>query len=724
MRNELEQIERIERYLQGEMSAVERSAFEVQMAADAGLREAVSLQREIMQGLERSVLTQQVQIAAKQFKLGKLYTKLFWGGVITAVVITAVVLYKRSQPHVAPSFGQSLPALNEAGEKEWADADRVIPAQVFTIAAGQDTVIETEKGIVFAIPARAFLDKDGKPVSGQISLTVKEALDATTIVQAGLSTTSGDQLLETGGMFLLDARQGENILKIDPANAVYAEIPADTIKPGMQLYKGQRKPDGSIDWVNPQTLEHDLVPVDIMQLDFYPPNYIDSLASWGHDVRNKKFTDSLYYSFAQLFQRHYHEYPYQREQPAPATFDEKSVETDSDENIIQAKYQAVDSAVSDTGAYDEYSEIGCGINPAKIKAIWSNKYQNTSLATRAFAERLILIHTLGNNEILDLYINNLDKPLWYVDSLIVYSGEGMARFSDKFIRFLERRDGKVQISSHQAQKLKQYYIRKTKAYTEAIAKTAEAFRKKQTALDQVAAGKKTTYQKDSLQQTMQNFQDELTLNLKEAYRQLGYNLKITRVETPPLVYSTQITTTGWNNIDRAVVESTLSRTTLDFTDSSTGKKAVIEYRALTIQIDHADTYDRTYVYLIPDQLSSFMRIKEDRGDYTEKMNVLMAHGLVCIGWKGEQAYYYRNDNINPGPHAPVSLTSINKNELERQLKEMGSRQQAKDMIKEQVYRQFEWQDRKRQQWVDDLYELRRNTGHVIFPCAWGYFTTN
>ena len=59
----------------------------------------------------------------------------------------------------------------------------------------------------------------------------------------------------------------------------------------------------------------------------------------------------------------------------------------------------------------------CGINPAKIKAIWSETFQNSFIATREFEQRLALIHEIRKPEILDLYINNLDKNLYELDSL-------------------------------------------------------------------------------------------------------------------------------------------------------------------------------------------------------------------------------------------------------------------------------------------------------------------
>ena len=151
------------------------------------------------------------------------------------------------------------------------------------------------------------------------------------------------------------------MVAINPAVGLHIELPADTLLPGMKLFKGNRLPDGRIDWVDPKPLEQDLTQVDILSLNFYPPGYLDSLAKWGYDSHNKKFTDSLYYSFSVLFQ--------------------------NGEMIKEARYQISDS----TPAY-EHPQQPCGINPAKIKAIWNKKFQDTLLATREFEERLAYIH--------------------------------------------------------------------------------------------------------------------------------------------------------------------------------------------------------------------------------------------------------------------------------------------------------------------------------------------
>jgi len=720
MRNELELMEKIERYLRHQLSAEEKAAFEQQMANDPALQEDVKLQQEVMKGIERASLQQHIQQAKIQFRRGRNFTR--WGsaGLGVAILVTAIWYYTHQKDQAAtPYTGKELPAYNETGGQQWASADSNIMAQVFAINAAQDTVIETKGGMVIAVPANGFLDATGQPVTGNVSLVVKEALNAPSIMMAGLSSMSGNQLLESGGMFFIDARKGEERLTINPAAGLQVEVPADTIKPGMQLYSGQRKADGTIDWVNPRPLEHDLVPMDILSLDFYPPHYLDSLRVWGYDSRNKKFTDSLYYSLSKLFAKRMTDgiqLP-----PSEEAVNDFMAGSDTVRSVERAM---IDTGETDGRDYYYYhgeegmSHLACGINPAKIKAIWTPAFQNTLLATREFAQRIPRIHESGDNDILDLYINNLDKSLSEIDSMAAVRLPG--KLKTQFLAFAARKDGKLKGASVLLQKLRAYYKAQTKACMAAVVKTQDEFWKKQAALDNLATKKRWEHEEDSTNQIVRNFTQELNTNMKEAYRQLGYDTSLTPRFRNDNVYPVEITNTGWYNVDKAVYESTVTRTTLDHTDPSTGKKAVIQYLPASFSIDSAGKYDRLYVYLLPDQLSSFMRVTGSNGVYTEKLNELMQYTLVCIGYKGEQAFLYTEANVKPGDDAGIRLAAISQGELERALQKASRGTQAPDMQRELKYFLFESQDLKRRKDNEALLALIWRVAIVIFPCNFNH----
>jgi hypothetical protein len=432
-------------------------------------------------------------------------------------------------------------------------------------------------------------------------------------------------------------------------------------------------------------LEHNLVTVDIESLDFYPPHYLDSVSKWGYDSRNKQFTDSLYYSFAESDLR-----------GAPRPEQEDTVST-----IL---------AGTDTFLYHPHA---CAINPAKIKAIWSPAFQNTILATREFEERLRYIHSIGFEVFLDEYVNHLNWDLYRIDSLVArHAGEARSMF----LYFAERHDGKVNISSSQFKQLSAYYKTKSKAFADAIARTNKEFWNKQNKLDDSAYSRIAGHESDAYRRAQQNFQKEFEINMKEACRQLG--IVESTAKPSPEVYTASLTGTGWYNVDKAVYASTTTRTTLQYTDTSTGKKATIRYTPATIHIADWNAYDKINIYLLPDQLSSFLLVSGSKGIYTENLNELMKYNLVCIGYKGGRTSYHYQSGIEPKDYPNIQLSPISEAELTRELNKVGNRTQAAGLVKEDSFFRLDVPDQKRRMHNEEIRNLHTKMMWFLFPCIY------
>ncbi len=673
MRDELENIERIERYLRNELPEADKQAFELEIKTDKNLQIALEKQQQLLKGVERKAWKEKAQLAFKKYKWQRNLGKGGMGlGILIVVFATAYALYNKP----AESTQNTLPELNEQGEKVWADADRYLPTQHFSIDATKDTVIETEGGMVLAIPAGAFTSDKGSNINGSIDLEVKEALKANDIIKAGLSTKSGDQLLETGGMFYINGKQNGNSLKIDPSKGIFAEVPTNSPRKDFQLYEGKRRTDGTIDWVNPKPLGKWLKPVDIHSLNFYPPHYEDSLSRWGYDIKNKKFKDSLYYSFARLFGP--------KTESAPRQYDEAhpypTVPTLLDSAVIQ------------------------GINPAKVKTIWSDAFQNTLIATKQFEERMPYIHNSCSETILDLYVNNLGKNLCTIDSMA-------ARIDPTFYRFAARGEGKVKGNTALFTKLRKYYTEKSELHTIAIRKTQDKFWEKQHKLD-IKASKRNyeQYQKDSAREE-NNFRREYEVNLCNAYQQLGKPCKSPVWASHSNTF--QITNSGWGNVDQMVYAATSQRKTLTYTEN--GKTATIRYEAFSVSISNKENYDRVVAYLLPDSLNSFMRLNEINGRFNENLNMILRYKLVIIGYKGIQAFYYEQSLVDPKDY-DVALSAINNKELERKLQQLDKEKTQQDLRAEAAFQQWDVMEQKRINRNMQLWDLTDKTQKVIFPC--------
>lgn len=717
MRNELENIELIEKYLRGELSEADKKAFEEQLKTDTNLQKEVELQKEVINGIERIGVKQSIQKAYKKYKLGKSGFNLGLGTIVIATLVSAFLWYSDSNKVNA----DVLPQFNENGEEVWADADKYLESQKFTVNTSADTVIETEGGIVMYIPTGSFLDDNGNEVKGEVEFEVKEALNTAQILQGGLSSKSGDRLLESAGMFYVNARKDGKTVKINPDKGIYTEVPADDVNPDMQLFDGKRMADGSIDWVDPKPLDKFLTPVDINSLNFYPPKYEPKLGELGYDLSDKQFKDSLYYSFA-----------CENVLAIDSTVAEEEnnevimtnkVEEDSLDYLIKSSFAygqdesvITEEITEEEAAFAEVLAVGdlysCdGINPVKIKAIWSKQFNNTLLATREFEERLKIIFGTCNDAVLDLYINNMNLNLYEIDEMAASMTSGDIK--KKFLEFASRKDGKVEIDDKRVKKLQKHYERKQKLIAEAVAKTKKKFNDEQRKLDGKIQKERTEHSQAEVKRKSDNYTEEFNLNLKDAYRQLGMK-KPERLDAEG-IYKLTLKTGGWKNVDAYVMESLNNRETLDYTDPITGKKAVIKYEPISVSIVDEAKYDRVLVYILPDKLNSFMRMKKKEDKYNEKLNELMKNSVICLAYIGEQAYFYSDDDVAPNEYN-IELVKMSQAELKGKLNRYDNKQR-KNLLKEIDYQFVEVKDKKRQKTLLERQKLISEIEPVIFPCG-------
>ncbi len=708
MRKELNNIETIEKYLRNELSAADKKVFEEQLKTDTQLQKEVELQREVVKGIERIGAKQSIQKSYKKYKLGKTGFNLGLGSLIILSVAAAFMWYSNT---INETNANQLPEFNELGTTEWADADRYLESQKFNIDASKDTVIETEEGIVMYIPIGSFLDENGNEITDEVEFEVKEAMNTEQILRAGLSTKSGDRDLETGGMFYINARKDGKSVKINPDKGIYTEVPTNEVKEDMQLFEGKRLADGTIDWVNPIPLEKFLTPVDINSLNFYPPKYEAKLTELGIDAsnRNRAYKDSLYFSFACVESMFDTSFISMGEVPDSLLGNEvKALELGlirRDTFITEVE----DSAESDI--IEEFTACN-GINPAKIQAIWNTDFSNTLIATREFEERLKVIFTTCNNDLLDLYVNNINLNLYELDEKAAQLTSGEQQKA--FLKFAARKEGKVKIDGQRVEKLKKHYEEKQRIYAEAVAKTEEAFRAKNRKDDQDAQAKRNEQTTTDIKRKQDNFVEEFNINLTEAYRQLG-KPKPKRLDSEG-IYRLTLKTGGWKNVDAYVIESTVNRETLDYTDSKTGKKAVIKYEPISVSIANGAQYDRVLVYFIPDQLNSFMRMKKEGAVYTEKLNELMKNDVICLAYKGEQAYYKIKTNVKPKTYENLKLSKISHEELKQKMRRFDEKQTS-SLFKEFDYQLFEQEEKTRINNLKLREEFRTKIEEVIFPCV-------
>lgn len=846
----------IDKYLHDGLNETDRAAFEKQLAKNPELQREVELQREIMKGINRYALKADIQTGIKKAKTAKLIKTLVIGVVTLAVtVLVATLVSKKHHGNQNDSLEYEI---NESGKAEWGIPDKVLPSQFFTINPRRDTVIETQSGIVFQLGANLFLDKFGANPEEPVEIEVKEAMTPADVIKSGLSTSSNGQLLETGGMFYINARQGNDNLIIDQQKSISVAVPASSNKE-MMLFDGQRTADGTINWVQPRPLKRNLTTVDVMDLNFYPPHFLDTLAALGFDAKNKALTDSIYYSFGNYSicsENAYYGDAGAAAQAAPAKADSSRVPTqfpapayyskDNDafsktvavppsslqvysvtasvngssngtlqlssggvpkqqtpapngEKLFKQNCAVCHDAFTDRmltgpglkGVFDRvpkgdwlkryilnnekliksgdpyanklYKQYGNAqmtvfegtisdkdvdaileylkvplvqvpekqescvqeINPSRIKAMWDRRFNNTFVATRQFEERLRAIFGTCNASFLELYLKNLNKPLYVLDSIAAYQLSGdMYEAQHIFYDFFSRRDGGVELSDDANKLLGKYLSEKQKIYDDAVKKTMYKLYKDEFNKGEEAKLREFENSRERALKVKGIYEEELKANLKEAYRQLGKQEPRTDIaiasENNMLIGS--ITTPGWKNVDQYVTEATAQRASMKYTDIKSGKTAAITYSPLVIKPAKKEDYDRIVCYLMPNNLSSFQLMKDTAGAFTEKLNSLFVYAMVVVGYKGEKTFYKDVQYQKPGEYS-IDLDEIDPETLTRRLNARYSWAGTKDVIRDIDFGLFKQKEDIRIQKIANREKLRQRIFSVVYPCGLFYTPT-
>lgn len=779
----------ISQYLNKELSATDRALFEAQLQSDAELKKEFDIQVQLIEAVKRHGIQQEIKKSIKKIKTQKLFKQVVIG---LAISLAALGVFYVAKKYQAKSKNNILHELNETGTNTWTEADKVLEAQVFSINTDRDTIIETEHGIVIAIPANAFVTKQGTLAKNPVELEIKEAMTAADIMKAQLSTTSNGKLLETGGMFYINARNGEENLVIDKTKAVNVNVPNNSNKSDMQLFRGERLDDGSINWIDPKPLQRKLTTVDITTLNFYPEHFLDSVKAFGFDSKNKKVTDSIYYSFSTDCNAAFIPSKTDTLKVKDSVAILKSTTLLNGETIFKMNCAMCHSLnnnkvtgpglkdilnrvpsmswlkqyiinnnalikngdkyalklIADNGGVDAMPEypylsskeidvlieyitgkkqiiideaipnilderyVNCPeINPSKIKAIWDKQFNNTILATKEFEERLKVIFRTCDARILNLYVKNLNHNLYELDSVAATLTNGEVK--ERFMQFYNRKDGGVEVSNVLQKKLQQYFEVKQRIYSQAVSKALQALAKTEANLLQHANDERAKHQNNEAIRQSKVFSEELEINTEEAYRQLGKKRPTAQPANNYL--SADISQMGWNNVDRYVIESTIARTTLDYTDPETNKKAVIKYQPISVTVNQLTNYDKVVCYMIPDKLNSFQLLKQTSNCFNEKLNELMTYRVIAIGYKGNSTYYHQINGAKPQAYT-VDLKAIDKTELEKQLNNSCTLNQQQDLSREINYQLFEQQETKRLLKIRQREEITHRLEYVVFPC--------
>lgn len=421
-------------------------------------------------------------------------------------------------------------------------------SQYFKIDGKRDTVIIGKNGTTLVFQKGSFIDSNEKTVINEIEVELTEALTLDEMILSNLTTTSNGNLLETDGMIYFNATSKGQQLLVNPDKPVYIEIPSSNRKSGMSVYKGLRDVNGNVNWINPIPVENHLIPIDIFTLDFLPNGFIETLEKempfLNHQKVNQEFADSLYYS---LYFKTGNEI---REESIPNTNTNEHYNPKANDTVFgSSNFSELDTL------------LNYGVDPAAIKTIKNNQFQNTLIATRQFEERLKVMFKICRSDIIDIYTHNLDRNLWELDSLAASLLDDNVYQKD-FKKFTSQKWTKVQAPNKNILLLKKFYEKRFQS----IKKALTEIRNKA-----VKANNEKTIEAKKL---INNYKK--LLNKRETYRMTGYGF--------------EMTSTGWINIDKGTSPKNW------------------EYSSLEFLISNKNTFDRAYAYIMFTSTKSLYRL--------------------------------------------------------------------------------------------------------------------
>ena len=108
----------------------------------------------------------------------------------------------------------------------------------------RDTVLHAPGGSLISIQAGSF--EGGN--NAKIRLSIKEALNISDMVLAGLVTESNGKMLSSGGMIDIEPADDQNLRIIKP---IGVSLPTPFLDSKMSVFKGSKDKDGQINWIDP-----------------------------------------------------------------------------------------------------------------------------------------------------------------------------------------------------------------------------------------------------------------------------------------------------------------------------------------------------------------------------------------------------------------------------------------------------------------------------------------
>ncbi len=459
-------------------------------------------------------------------------------------------------------------------------AKNMIESEFLKKDVTENCFLESKAGTFVFIPEGAFVDHRGKPVKGNIDIEIAETNEPADLILSNLVMNNPQNVIRQEKSFFINATQNGKQLAINPDKPLYIEISAGN-KP-LQIYHGTREANGDMVWKEVTKPVQYLIPVPLDMLDFLPEGFRATVESGmpykNHKIATNKLVDSLYYSFSFI------------EQQKPGYTRWEMINLSLPISLLKK----VDSDTT------EQDIVMRGIDPASIKAIRSKKFQNTLISTREFETRLQAIFKTCDNEILELYVRNLSKNLWEIDSLAADKLGKSNQMYQTFRDFSNLRQTTVKLSDEQAQALAQEFYNQRKKIEDELQKIREENQRRQERKEAFVQEKAEKYKN--------------LLEKRHEYRMHKFGFELTN--------------TGWYNAAEKI------------------SLPEVKTFEMNTTVKNGDKFDRTFVYIVNPQIKSIFSLLSDDNIhfvYKEDPDLLLwenqKFNAVGVGFNKDQVAY-------------------------------------------------------------------------------------
>ena len=249
MRQDLQNIEYIERYLENDLSNVEKRKFEQHMKQDAGFKTAVKLQRQIVKQLKEEAflldLSDYHQEYTKQPQKVKRLS--LWWMILPLLILGSLPLlwYALSPTETVPVtteqivLAPSLETESTAPPAQLKAFETAFVSKKVRARKGATIALKNSKSTLY-IPANAVVDQNGNPIKGAYELQYRELRDRSDMAFSGLPMNYKNQETAEGlnsvGVLEVRAFQNGKELQIAPKKALRLDYEVNKRAKNLDLY--------------------------------------------------------------------------------------------------------------------------------------------------------------------------------------------------------------------------------------------------------------------------------------------------------------------------------------------------------------------------------------------------------------------------------------------------------------------------------------------------------